>query len=96
MTGWDKLYNYCENLDKDKSWIMPSIDEDSLIYLNYRLISTNSLSNLYVGRKFATRTPIHDSYMRIINGVSHGSRGYNSKDDMSNFYVRCVRRTGLK
>ena len=34
-TPWDKLNNYCNNLGKDKEWIMPDIDETSLIYVNF-------------------------------------------------------------
>ena len=92
--SWDRLSKYCENLDKDKNWIMPDINELSLIFLNVKLINHGSTANVLV-----SRTP-RGKYFRHIDFGNNGNgfRGAVNRNDMSTWgpYVRCVRRTQMK
>ena len=95
---WDRLYNFCDNLDKDKSWIMPDLDETSLLYLNSLLVRG---SNEPVTRWFLSRSPSGaPGYFRHVRfHVTHGgNRFWSSRfgTNSSGPYVRCVRRTALK
>ena len=105
--SWYDLYRYCENIDKDKNWIMPDLNETSLMAVNYRLLSNDGNSK-GISRGFFTRTNINIGTGTMFNisfsnydastlgGYTwSGAQGFNGKGVTSN-YVRCVRRTELK
>ena len=96
--AWINLYKYCENIDKDKSWIMPDINELSLIYLNSLLVRGSKDA---VDRWFASRTRMVsvDNVLNVsFNANVGGARNWygKSKTDDNGPYVRCVRRTSLR
>ena len=101
--SWDVLYKYCENLDKDKSWIMPDVDETSLLYLNQMLVrGTGSGTSVPTTEKwFISRSPLGaPDYFRSVyfHAYGGGRRAWDSRSYTDGYgpYVRCVRRTQMK
>ena len=100
--SWDNLYKYCENLDKDKNWIMPDVNELSLIYLNSKLIygSNAAVNRWFFSRSQLDSSPTSSDFRTLVDFVSSsgGNRYSLNRATMYSHgpYVRCVRRTELK
>ena len=97
--GTDKFLlasNYCNNIDKENGWILPSLDEASLLYLNKDLLgdSISQLQNAFFTRTIFTQSQITDDFWFIY--LSNGQRRWFNRERSYGEYAYCVRNTPLK
>ena len=84
---------YCKNLSDDDSWMVPNIDELSLLHINLKFLYEEEPGIWLWSRSPQLGTP----YFRAIpfDETYGGFRSWHSRTK-SGYRVRCVRNTALK
>lgn len=85
--------NYCKNLDKDGTWILPDRYELSSLYMN------QNVAQMYGGDYWTRNTYTHPNGLTnwhiIFNAANaHGRQGNIAPNSQLN--LRCVRATAMK
>ena len=95
-TGTDYLLRvsqYCKNLSDDDSWVVPNIDELSLLHINLKFIYENEPEVSFRARSVQPGT----SYLRGVGFLNlDGGRRHWGSRSYSDIWVLCVRNTTLK
>ena len=94
-SGTDHLLRsmqYCKNLSDNDSWIVPNVDELSLLYINLKFLNAEAANH----NCFWSHSPqIGTPYFRHVCFSNAGYRHWN-KRTYSTYSVLCVRNTTLK
>ncbi|MBQ2612118.1 prepilin-type N-terminal cleavage/methylation domain-containing protein [bacterium] len=81
---------YCQNLDSENNWVLPDINEFSLIYLN-RYMFTDTNDKWFWSRSVLPGSSLYGCIVRF----DIGNRTWYSRSN-SGGWVLCVRNTALK
>ena len=93
----DKLnlvVNYCNNLPEQNNWVLPDVNEASLLFLNQQIVRGKTVDWLW----FYTRTTLSDKsiYFYMIT-FGTGRRGSSNRTFIADDrYIRCVRTSTIK
>ena len=88
-----RAQQYCKNLSDDDSWVVPNVDELSLLHINLKFLYEQELGVWFWSRSVQSGTPYFLGV--IFSGTYGGPRSFPVRTN-SNGWVRCVRNTALK
>ena len=101
--SWDILYNYCDKIGKNHEWIMPDINEMSLLYLGKKIVNNDAGSE---HKWFFSRSYVPNVYYGTLklffavdfHEVRLGEKRKITPPDanVDGPRVRCVRNNALK